>query len=61
MDKSWVVTVEEDAETGQLLLPFPTDLLSQMGWSEGTELFWEDNENGTFTITDSKNTTSKTD
>jgi hypothetical protein len=50
---SWTVTVEQD-ENGELLLPFPPDLLAQMGWSEGTDLFWIDNENGTFSITDKK-------
>ena len=34
---SWTVTVEQD-ENGELLLPFPPDLLAQMGWSEGTEV-----------------------
>lgn len=51
---SWTVTVEQD-ENGELLLPFPPDLLAQMGWSEGTDLFWIDNENGTYSITDKKN------
>jgi hypothetical protein len=51
---SWTVTVEQD-ENGNLLLPFPPDLLSQMGWSEGTDLFWIDNENGTFSLKEKKN------
>ena len=38
----WTVQLEEDPETGQLMLPFPVDLLSQMGWSEGTEICWEE-------------------
>lgn len=49
----WTVNIEED-ENGEMHLPFPPDLLSQMGWSEGTDLFWIDNENGTFTLTDKK-------
>lgn len=47
---SWTVEVVTDPETGELMLPFPPDLLSQMGWSEGTDLSWIDNENGSFTI-----------
>ena len=47
---SWTVEVEQDPVTGELMLPFPPDLLSQMGWSEGTDLSWIDNENGSFTI-----------
>lgn len=50
---NWIVHVEQD-ETGELVLPLPVDLLNQMGWSEGTDLFWIDNENGTFTLTDKK-------
>ena len=44
------VEIEEDPETGALMLPFPPDLLSQMGWSEGTDLSWIDNGNGSFTL-----------
>lgn len=54
-----VVTIETDPETGELILPIPTDLLSQMGWVEGTELFWIDNENGTFSLKEKQNGTSE--
>ena len=47
---SWTVEVVTDLDTGELMLPFPPDLLSQMGWSEGTDLSWIDNNNGSFTI-----------
>jgi hypothetical protein len=50
MTNSWTVQLEEDKTTGELLLPFPPDLLSQMGWAEGTELWWIDNEDGSFSI-----------
>ena len=55
----WTVTLEQDPETGELILPFPVDLLSQMGWSEGTDLFWIENNNGSFTLTDKKPAESK--
>jgi hypothetical protein len=54
-----VVNLEKDPETGDLILPIPTDLLSQMGWIEGTELFWIDNEDGTFSLKEKKNGTSE--
>ena len=54
-----VVTLETDPETGELILPIPTELLSQMGWIEGTELFWIDNENGTYSLKEKKNGTSE--
>lgn len=50
-NKSFVVTIQEDPETKDLIMPFPTDLLSQMGWSEGTDLWWEVDENGKVVIT----------
>ena len=48
----WTVQVEEDNTTGELVLPLPVDMLAQLGWSEGTDLFWIDNHNGSFTLTD---------
>lgn len=57
--QTWTVKVEEDPETGQLLLPFPVDLLSQMGWSEGTELFWEESEDKSLILTTKKPETSE--
>jgi hypothetical protein len=54
-----VVNLEKDPETGDLILPLPTELLSQMGWIEGTELFWIDNEDGTYSLKEKKNGTSE--
>ena len=54
LTNTWLVQLEEDKETGDLMLPFPADLLSQMGWSEGTELWWVDNEDGTYSIREKK-------
>jgi hypothetical protein len=54
-----IVQLEQDPLTGELILPIPADLLSQMGWIEGTELFWIDNENGTYSLKEKKNGTSE--
>ena len=56
-----IVQLEQDPATGELILPIPTDLLSQMGWIEGTELFWIDNEDGTYSLKEKKNETSSTE
>jgi hypothetical protein len=48
---SWTITVEEDPETGELLLPLPTDFLVMQGWIEGDTLEWSDNEDGSWTLT----------
>ena len=42
----WTVHLEEDPETGDLLLPFPPDMLEQLGWSEGDTLTWTVNPSG---------------
>jgi hypothetical protein len=56
-NQTWSVQIEQDPETGELLMPFPPDLLSQMGWSEGTDLSWIDNKNGTYSLKEKKNGT----
>jgi hypothetical protein len=49
--KNWTVSVEEDPETGDLILPLPTDLLEEAGWKEGDELIWTDQNNGSWSLT----------
>ncbi len=49
--KSYTVTLEEDPESGDLILPFPEDMLKEVGWKEGDTLDWKDNKDGTFSIT----------
>lgn len=48
---SWEVTVQEDPETGDALLPLPQELLDQMGWKEGDEIEWKETTDGAFVIT----------
>jgi bifunctional DNA-binding transcriptional regulator/antitoxin component of YhaV-PrlF toxin-antitoxin module len=46
---SWTITIEEaDDGSGDLVLPFPDDLLKAAGWKEGDTLEWIDNNNGTY-------------
>ena len=40
MNNIYIETVEENAE-GELILPIPVELLSQMGWDETATLEWE--------------------
>jgi len=47
---TYTVRVEEDPETGDLILPLPTELLNQMGWDFGDTLIWDDNHDGSFTL-----------
>lgn len=52
---SWSVTVEEDPETGELILPLPKDMLQLQGWVEGDTLEWIDNNNGSWSLKKVKN------
>jgi bifunctional DNA-binding transcriptional regulator/antitoxin component of YhaV-PrlF toxin-antitoxin module len=46
----WTIIVEEDPETGELLLPFSDELLEQVGWKIGDTIEWIDNKDGTWTM-----------
>jgi len=46
----WNVTIEEDPETGELVLPLPADMLVLQGWKEGDTLEWQDNKDGTWSL-----------
>jgi len=50
MTNKWTVTVDVDPETGDLIMPLPTDCLNQMGWDLGDTLIWEDLQDGTWSI-----------
>jgi len=52
---SWTVTLEEDPVTGDLILPFTPDMLSQVGWDFGDTLVWEDLHNGSWSLTKKDN------
>lgn len=50
-DAKWTVNIEEDPDTGDLLLPFPEDMLASMGWQEGDTLSWDIDENNNIILT----------
>jgi hypothetical protein len=47
---SWTITIEEDPNTGDLILPLPEDLLKLQGWGEGDTLEWIDNKDGSWSL-----------
>jgi bifunctional DNA-binding transcriptional regulator/antitoxin component of YhaV-PrlF toxin-antitoxin module len=50
MNKSWTVIVEEDEE-GNCVLPFPAEMIEELGWLTGDILDMEVNEEtGTITL-----------
>jgi hypothetical protein len=48
--KSWLLTPEEDPETGELVITFPPDALEEMGWKEGDVINWDQKEDGSIIL-----------
>ena len=55
-NKSWTVNLEEDPETGDLILPLNDDILAETGWKTGDSIEWIDNKNGSWTMKKIENT-----
>jgi hypothetical protein len=43
-DTRWIVELEEDPETADLVMPFPPALIEALGWKIGDTLTWEPGE-----------------
>jgi len=43
MDNKFTVSLEED-EDGNLVLPFPDEMIESLGWQEGDILEWVEDE-----------------
>ena len=52
--KSWTLTIEQDPETGDLVLPFTPEILDERGWKEGDVLDWVDNKDGSWSLVKKK-------
>lgn len=37
----WIVELEEDPETGDLVMPLPPAMLKELGWKIGDDLTWK--------------------
>jgi bifunctional DNA-binding transcriptional regulator/antitoxin component of YhaV-PrlF toxin-antitoxin module len=48
------VILEEDPETGELVLPFNDEMLQELGWKEGDTLEWLDNKDGSWSLVKKK-------
>lgn len=44
------VIIQEDPETGDLILPIPQPVLDSLGWKEGDDVKFDIREDGTFLI-----------
>ena len=50
LHKTHTITLEEDPETGDLILPFTDEILQEAGWKEGDTLEWTDLKNGSWSL-----------
>ena len=48
--QSWTITVEEDLETGEAILPLPQEMLDKVNWKDGDTLEWIDNNDGSWSL-----------
>ena len=51
MITSYTVILEENPQTGDLIMPIPVEVLNQMGWDFGDILEWQDANNGSWYLT----------
>ena len=50
--KSWIANIETDpSDPDVALLTIPFECLESVGWRTGDEIEWNDNQNGTFSLT----------
>jgi hypothetical protein len=59
MTNKWTITLEEDPETKELILPFTEEILNTVGWKAGDTIVWKNNNNGTWTLTKKVDKTTK--
>ena len=53
-ETTWIVTLEEDPDTGELIMPLPTEALAAQGWNIGDLLTWSVDESGAITLRKSR-------
>lgn len=49
-ETTWIVDLEEDPETGELVMPIPLEALESNGWEIGDTLIWAVSESGEVTL-----------
>jgi hypothetical protein len=50
VNKTWTISLEEDPETGDLILPLNDEILEGTGWKTGDTIDWIDNKDGSWTM-----------
>jgi hypothetical protein len=43
-ETTWIIELEEDPETGEVIMPLPDELIASQGWAIGDVLEWDIDE-----------------
>lgn len=46
----WTIKLEQDPETGDLIMPLTDEMLHQVGWGIGDTLIWEQNSDNSWSL-----------
>lgn len=46
----WTIKLEQDPETGDLIMPLTDEMLKQVGWNIGDTLIWEQNSDNSWSL-----------
>lgn len=46
----WTIKLEQDPETGDLIMPLTDEMLQQVGWGIGDTLIWEQNSDNSWSL-----------
>ena len=49
-DNQWIVQVQENGKTKELMLELPPEALDQVGWDTGDTLIWEELDHGAWSV-----------
>lgn len=49
-NQRWTVKLEEDEDTGDLILPLPPEVLDILGLKLGDEMIWHDRGDGSWAL-----------
>ena len=50
MNKSYVVSIQYDEETGDQVIPLPEELLLELNWLPGDTIIWKPQDDGSFIL-----------
>jgi hypothetical protein len=47
---TWSILLQEDPDTGELIMPIPDSIMESQGWAIGDTLCWDTKEDGSVVL-----------